>query len=425
MKKCMAFLLSVLLISSIITSAVVNVSAVAVINGESGDYKYKVYDGKYAELTEFLSYKYIGGTYTIPDEIDGYTVRYLGSGLFSENDVPAKKVIIPDTVTEIGYGAFEYYDPDEGMLGSKLEEIVIPSGVSRIGNSAFCQCVNLKSVTLPGTLRSLGESAFEWCTNLKSVIINEGLKEIPDYAFYGCTSLESVSRLKGVYSVGKYAFFKCPNLKNLGAYDYTSFGEYSCGYSGYIAEEVRQKDFKLNITSINNFDKYYINAIHTLNRSYGISCNYLTKSSHKKNMKFHSGVSFRIKIDGKFATKWTSSDPKIVKVTASGKVTALKKGTVTLKATLSDGTKYSRKMNVRNNPSLKKESVSVKKGKTAEVKITGKAFNVNNVYTNTKIAEITSKSSADKVIVKGLEKGSTTLKVKVNGKALKLNVKVI
>ena len=66
----------------------------------------------------------------------------------------------------------------------------------------------------------------------------------------------------------------------------------------------------------------------------------------------------------------------------------------------------------------------MKKGKTKSVTITGKASTVNNVYTNTKIAIIISKSSASTIKVKGLKKGSTTLKLRVNGVVLKLKVKV-
>lgn len=431
MKKHISFLFSVLFIVSIIASAVVNVSALDVIRGKSGDYEYKVYDGKYAELTEFVSKETIGGTYYIPSKIDGYTVRYLGYRLFSENDVPADKVVIPDTVTEIDNAAFKHYVGDDGPFGSRLREIVIPSGVSRIGEYAFAHCVNLKSVTLPGTLRSLGEGAFIDCTKLKSVTINEGLDTIPKYAFEGCTSLESINHLNGVFAVLEYAFFDCPKLKSLSVNEYTAFTKYSCGYKysddTKIRKKVKQKDFKLNITSSNSFEKYASNhaALGTAGKDYGIFCNYLTKSSEKKDIKLHCGLSFKIKIDGKYATKWKSTNPKVVKVTSSGKVTALKKGTVTLKATLADGSKYSRDMTVFEDPRLKKESVSVKVGKTKTVKISGKAFGVNNVYKNTKIAKITSKTSAKKLTVNGLKRGSTTLKVKVNGKTLKLKVKVV
>ncbi|MCH5304261.1 MAG: leucine-rich repeat protein [Ruminococcus sp.] len=435
MKKYASLLLSTLFIISIITSAVMDVSALGVITRKSGDYEYKVYDGKYAELTEYLSSEYIGGTYSIPSTIDGYTVKYLGGGLFRENDVPAEKVIIPDTVSEIDGYAFYHDDGEEWPEGSRLEDIVIPSGVSRIGDRAFEYCGKLKSVTLPGTLRSLGKGAFYDCRSLKKVTINEGLDTIPMFAFELCTSLESVNHLDGVSSIENYAFFHCPKLKSLSVNENTLFAKYSCGwkfkYGPYaetegIPKKVRQKDFKLNITSKNTFKKYESDheALYTASKDYGIPCNYLTKSTQKKDIKFYPGVSFKIKVDGKSPINWTSSNPKVVKVTDSGKVTALKKGTVTLKATLADGSKYSRKMTVFIDPSLSVKTVSVKKGKTVELETVGKAYSVNNVYKNTKIAKITSKKDTYKLKVKGLKKGSTTLKIKVNGKLLKLKVKV-
>ncbi|MCH5299476.1 MAG: leucine-rich repeat protein [Ruminococcus sp.] len=428
MKKYVSFLLSVLVMLSVIAAATVNVSALSVTTGESDDYKYKVYDGKYAELTEYISGKQNGDTYTIPSEIGGYTVKYLGDELFSENDVPAKKVIIPGTVTEIGDSAFFHSDGLEGVEYSALEEIVIPSGVTDIGDSAFWHCEKLKSVELPGTLRRLGESAFSDCTKLKKVIINEGLDTIPALAFEGCTSLENVSDLSFVNSIGKYAFLNCPKLKSLSVGEFASLGKYSCGYIEKTpVKTVLNKNFKLNITSANKFYKSGTECYVPYKAStvYGISCNYLVKSKAHSEMRFQSGVSFKLKVDGKSATKWKSSDPKVVKVTSSGKVTALTKGTVTLSATLADGTKYSRQMRVLRNPSLDKKEVSVKKGKTVKVAIRGKVFSKNNAYSNTKIAKITSKKSADKITVKGLKKGKATLKIKVNGRVLKLKVKVI
>lgn len=76
-------------------------------------------------------------------------------------------------------------------------------------------------------------------------------------------------------------------------------------------------------------------------------------------------------------------------------------------------------------PKLSKDSVCVKKGKTASVSIIGKKCGVDNKYTNSSCAKISSKCSSSKLTVKGLKKGNTTLKIKVNNcKTLKLKVKV-
>lgn len=89
-----------------------------------------------------------------------------------------------------------------------------------------------------------------------------------------------------------------------------------------------------------------------------------------------------------------------------------------------NGTAYSVKVTVKNSPTLSKTSVSVKKGKTVSVKISGKASAVNNIYKNTKYAKVISQKSAKTIKVKGLKKGKTTLKITVNGVVLKLKVNV-
>ena len=69
--------------------------------------------------------------------------------------------------------------------------------------------------------------------------------------------------------------------------------------------------------------------------------------------------------------------------------------------------------------------MNLKKGKTATVKLTGKVANINNKYYNTKVAKIVSKANATSIKVKALKKGTTTLKIRVNGvNVLRRKVKV-
>ena len=72
-----------------------------------------------------------------------------------------KTTIIPNSVTEIGDNAF---------YNSSLESITIPTGVAKIGRSAFNKSHLLSSVTLPATLTAIGDWAFDDCNNLKEVI---------------------------------------------------------------------------------------------------------------------------------------------------------------------------------------------------------------------------------------------------------------
>lgn len=136
-----------------------------------------------------------------------------------------------------------------------------------------------------------------------------------------------------------------------------------------------------------------------------------------------AGGTVTLKVTDGTVKTWSTSN-KAVATVSKGKVTGLKKGSATITAALTTGKKLTCKVTVTTLPELSKSSVSVKKGKTVSVKITGKALTVKNVYTNTKIAKVVSKNTTTTIKVKGLKKGSTILKIKVNGVVLKLKVKV-
>lgn len=137
-----------------------------------------------------------------------------------------------------------------------------------------------------------------------------------------------------------------------------------------------------------------------------------------------SSQSKTLKVTNAKVKAWSTSNKKIATV-KNGKVVALNKGNVSITATLTNGKKLTCKVAVTTAPKLSKNTLNIKKGKTATVKLTGKVANINNKYFNSKVAKIVSKSNATVIKVKALKKGTTTLKVKVNGvKILNLKIKV-
>ena len=52
------------------------------------------------------------------------------------------------------------------------EEYEVPSGVERIHNKAFKDCIDLRLLKLPATLKSIGLNAFYRCENLKQIIVD-------------------------------------------------------------------------------------------------------------------------------------------------------------------------------------------------------------------------------------------------------------
>ena len=118
-----------------------------------------------------------------------------------------KTVEIPESVTYIGSDAFSDC--------SKLTSVTIPEGVTSIGGSAFCMCDSLTSVTIPGSVSSIGGQAFRFCSRLTSVTIPEGVSSIEYYAFSGCTSLISVTIPSTVTNIDYAPFADCQALSEI------------------------------------------------------------------------------------------------------------------------------------------------------------------------------------------------------------------
>ena len=81
---------------------------------------------------------------------------------------------------------------EEGVLSQyngTLKNVVIPEGVTSIGNSAFSGNINIESIVFPDSVLSIGQYAFSNCKSLKNIQWPEGLQNIAQYAFRGCEAL--------------------------------------------------------------------------------------------------------------------------------------------------------------------------------------------------------------------------------------------
>ncbi len=175
---------------------------------------------EYEEVTEgFLTYdvyddhaevvscdKNVTGEIVISDKINGVPVTSIGDSAFSEC-ISLKTITIPDNVKTIKGWTFS--------MCSNLESITIPDSVTSIGDSAFFHCQSLQSITIPDSVTSIGDSAFYECTSLKTITIPDNVKTIKGWTFYGCSNLESITIPDSVTSIGKCAFFICEKLKSI------------------------------------------------------------------------------------------------------------------------------------------------------------------------------------------------------------------
>ena len=104
------------------------------------------------------------------------------------------------------------YDGKLLRYGGSDAHVVVPEGVTRIGERAFRECKSLKSITLPDSLTEIGGLAFSGCSSLESITIPEGVTEIEKEVFERCSSLKSIILPEGVTKIGYRAFDKCKSL---------------------------------------------------------------------------------------------------------------------------------------------------------------------------------------------------------------------
>ena len=234
-------------------------------------------------------------------EIDGKELPVVGlaADLFNSlGNGTVRNVVVPDTVTTIGEGAFESC--------KNLESIVLSKRLQEIYRGAFHNCTKLKSIVLPNTMRKIGISAFEGCHSLSSVTLSTGLREIGIWAFNDCPSLKSITIPANVTYIGAKAFGSTP----ITVY----------GYSGSAAEE-EYAGKSGNVTFVLLDKKTTGVTIKASNKT-------MTASASKSQ-------SWTIGAKASNGAKLTyKSNNAKVKVSSSGKVTVPKKFVGTVKITI-------------------------------------------------------------------------------------------
>ena len=117
-----------------------------------------------------------------------------------------RHIVIEEGVTSIGGGAFRDLDG--------LEDIQIPSTVTRIGGWAFDWSTAIQQITLPEGITIIDDSAFSDCHALALVNIPQSVTSIGPFAFYN-TGIEEITIPANVASVGERAFYDCTQLQNI------------------------------------------------------------------------------------------------------------------------------------------------------------------------------------------------------------------
>ena len=153
-----------------------------------------------------------------------------------------------------GYGSFDYSIdvsdeiPTSAFQGCKLETVYLPFSINKLGQQAFCDCINLSSIYIPQNVTSIGMWALNNCMGLQTIRVHsdnptydsrdncnaiietatntliagcqlttipESVTSIGNLAFMGCSGLASVTIPNSVTSIGSYAFAGCSSLTSI------------------------------------------------------------------------------------------------------------------------------------------------------------------------------------------------------------------
>ena len=147
-------------------------------------------------------------------------IETIGFRAFKEC-INLENVTIPDSVKTIDTGAF--------ARCYKLKKIKIPDSVQSLGNGAFYKCINLTQVNIPNGVKTIpgyfyaqgyvdetvAAGCFQDCRSIKNIIIPSSVSTIKESAFSGCTSLSSVFIGSGVKELDKRGFYGCDSLAEI------------------------------------------------------------------------------------------------------------------------------------------------------------------------------------------------------------------
>ena len=187
--------------------------------------RYELEDGNYAYLSSILGSTQV--SVNLKEVIITHATTIPTGAFFNLEHI--ETIILPEGVTSIGETAF--------YGCTSLKSINLPDTITSIGSRAFADCSSLETIKLPSKLTKISISLFIWCSSLKSIIIPDKVSVIESSAFDGCNALKSIVLPTSVTTIEHFAFARCSSLEQIyykgseEQWSMITIGEYNDGLS--------------------------------------------------------------------------------------------------------------------------------------------------------------------------------------------------
>ena len=134
-------------------------------------------------------------------------------------------IVVENGVSKIGNGAFACMPKlktakIQGNLGiaalwgcTNLEKVTYTNGKGTMGFACFGNCKKLRNMVIAEGVSSMNRSCFAGCTKLKTIELPTTLKVVGETSFHSCTSLRTVTVKGKVTKCKKDAFYKVKKCK--------------------------------------------------------------------------------------------------------------------------------------------------------------------------------------------------------------------
>lgn len=204
-----------------------------------------------------------------------------------------QNITFPSSLKKIGKLAFN---------NSGLVKVVIPEGVTTLGYETFEYSKNIKSVTLPTTITDFGDTVetyngseyeidadtFYGCSSLEEIVLPEGITKLGNGMFGGCEKLTEVSLPSTLTVIPKYLFTNSKNIKSVTLHNTLTKIEISAFNNAYVDDfyfDGTREQWKTILT--NSTTDTHLTNIFNLNACFVAHCtdgNYIDAETAYNNM---------------------------------------------------------------------------------------------------------------------------------------------